>query len=186
MTPILKKLGVVGALALGLGTMAQAQVANQSDIIISIISTTPAGGAYTPGGGGRGGGGGGRGGSIPPGVVGGVMGNLNGGSINSPITGGAITGAPATNLGALFGGSPVGLTNVTNALTGAGAPAGLVAALVQALSGLGNSPTAGQVIAAAEAFNALVANAGTPNAALNNPQTLAIHAALTALLGGIV
>lgn len=182
MNLILKKLGVVGALAMAFAAVVHAQ--NQSDLIISLVSGAGPNGAYSPGGT-RTSATGGAGGTVSSSVVASVTGSLNGGSINSPITGGAITGAPATNLGSLMGGSPAGVTSVGGALTGAGAPTGLVGSLVQALSGLGNSPTAAAVIAAGQAFNALVANAGTPAAALNSPQLLAIHAALTALLKGI-
>lgn len=181
MNPILKRLGAVCALAVAVVSAAHAQV-NQSDFIIAGVSTSPWNGNFSPGGtGGRGG----VGGGIPANVVASVNGSLNGGSINSPISGGAVTGAPATNLGALMGGSPAGVNGVTSALSGAGAPSALVVALVQALNGLGNNPTPAAVIAAAQAFNALVGNPGTPTSALNNPQTLAIHAALTALLAGI-
>lgn len=171
----------MGALAVAVASGAQAQV-NQSDILISGVSTAPWNGNFGPG---RGGGPGGTGSALSPTVVAGVTGSLNGGSINSPITGGAITGAAATNLGALLGGSPAGVSGVSSALASAGAPTALVGSLVQALNGLGNGTSPTAVIAAATAFNALIASASTPNGALNSPHLLAIHAALTALLAGI-
>jgi hypothetical protein len=181
MTKMLKTLGVLGALTMILGSAAQAQN-NGSDFLIAGLSGSGANGNFTPGAGGNGAGGGT---TVSAAIVGGVVSGLNGGSIRSPITGNNITGAAATNLGSLLGGNAAGATAVTNALTTSGVPAAAAAALVSALSGLGNNPTPAKVIAAANAFNALVANAGTSNAALNSPQVLAIHAALLALLGGI-
>jgi hypothetical protein len=183
--PILKTLSVVGALAFTALSAAQAQ--NQSDFIITFVSGSPVGGSFTPGAGGSGNTrtGGPNANSVNANTVAGVDAALNSGSITSPITGAAITGAAVTNLGSLMVGSPAGVTSVSNALMRAGMPAALVGTLVQALNGLGNNPSPAAVISAAQAFNALVHSTATPASALNTPEVLAIHAALSQLLAGI-
>jgi outer membrane protein OmpA-like peptidoglycan-associated protein len=186
-TAILKKVGVVGALAMAVSMAAGAQlvVRNNSDFLMGGMTNATTNGFFAPGEAGNRNrrGGGNVTGNISAGVAAYVMNALNSGSICSPLTRNNITGAPASNLAALMNGSPSGVTSVTNALTGSGAPAGPVNELVEALNGLGNNPSLGRVITASQKFNALVANAGTPNSALNSPQLLAIHAALTALVG---
>lgn len=181
MTAILKKVGVMGALAMAVSTAAGAQRGfNNSDHLMGSMTNASANGMFAPG---KAGPNRGAVGSISAGVAAYVMNALNAGSICSPLTGNFITGAPVTNLAALMNGSPSGVTSVTNALTNAGAPAGPVGKLVQSLNGLGNDPSFSRVVASSQAFNALVANTDTPNSALNDPQMLAIHAALTALGG---
>lgn len=183
MTAILKKVGVIGALAMAVSTAAGAQLRgfNNSDFMMAGMTNSSANGLFAPGAAGA------RVGALVGNISSGVsayaMNALNAGRICSPLTGNFVTGAPATNLAALMNGSQSGVTSVTNALTNAGAPAGPVGKLVQSLDGLGNNPTFARVIAASKAFNALVANTGTPESALNDPQLLAIHAALTALGG---
>lgn len=182
MTAILKKVGVMGALAMAVSSAAGAQLKgfNNSDHLMSSMTNASANGMFAPG---KAGPNRGAVGSISAGVAAYVMNSLNAGSICSPSTGRFITGAPVTNLAALMNGSSSGATSVTTALTNAGAPAGPVGTLVQSLSGLGNDPSFARVVAASQAFNALIANTGTPISALNDPQMLAIHAALTALGG---
>ena len=182
MTAILKKVGVMGALAMAVSSAAGAQLKgfNNSDHLMSSMTNASANGMFAPG---KAGPYSGAVGSISAGVAAYVMNALNAGSICSPSTGRFITGAPVTNLAALMNGSSSGAASVTTALTNAGAPAGPVGTLVQSLSGLGNDPSFARVVAASQAFNALIANTGTPISALNDPQMLAIHAALTALGG---
>ena len=184
MNAILKKVGVMGALTMAVSSAAGAQQLiggfNNSDFLMASMTNASANGMFAPGlAGNRGG----VVGTISAGVASYVMNSLNAGSICSPLTGNFITGAPVTNLAALMNGSPTGATGVTTALTNAGAPAGPVGTLVRSLNGLGNDPSFGRVVAASNAFNALVANTDTPISALDDPQVLAIHAVLTALGG---
>jgi len=181
-TAILKKVGVMGALAMAVSSAAGAQLKgfNNSDHLMSSMTNASANGMFAPG---KAGPNGAALGSISAGVAAYVMNALNAGSICSPSTGRFITGAPVTNLAALMNGSSSGATSVTTALTNAGAPAGPVGTLVQSLSGLGNDPSFARVVAASQAFNALIANTSTPLSALNDPQMLAIHATLVALGG---
>lgn len=182
MNAILKKVGVMGALAMAVASTAGAQLRgfNNSDFLMAGMTNASANGMFAPGAAGPT-----RGavGSISAGVGAYVMNALNAGRICSPSTGNFITGAPVANLAALMNGSPSGATGVTTALTNAGAPAGPVGTLVRSLNGLGNDASFSRVVAASNAFNALIANPDTPVSALNDPQVLAIHAALSALGG---
>src|SRR5450830_703303 len=172
----------MGALAMAVSSAAGAQLKgfNNSDHMMSSMTNASANGLFAPG---KAGPNSAALGSISAGVATYVMNALNAGSICSPSTGRFITGAPVSNLAALMNGSSSGATSVTTALTNAGAPARPVGTLVQSLNGLGNNPSFARVVAASQAFNALIANTDTPISALNDPQMLAIHAALTALGG---
>lgn len=108
---------------------------------------------------------------------------LREGSITSPITSAAITGAPATNLAGLIYGSMNETIAVERALRAAGISPEPANAVVVAMSGLGTAPRLSQFTTAARAFNAMVASA--PAAALNDPQVLAIHAALAGMVNSI-
>jgi hypothetical protein len=103
-------------------------------------------------------------------------------AVISPATGQPIAPAAVLAVSSLISsGTPASLANVAGALHFAGAPSAPVAALAQAaaiLSGANASAQHGAVLAAATAFNALVASSSA--AFLRNPPPafLAMHAAL--------
>lgn len=125
---------------------------NVSDHIATVTSTSPIMGMYAPGAAGPG----------------------TGGNAGAPVTGNTVsteakllcTGTSADKLvcAVLTGGSTGGLGS---ALTGAGAPAAQVDALMNALSALGRTPSNAALAAAIQAFNALVRAA--PASFISNP-----------------
>jgi hypothetical protein len=98
----------------------------------------------------------------------------------SSATAGLANGTPAQQQVAavLTGGSPAALSS---ALTGAGAPAAQVNALMSALSNLGTNPSSKAVTEAVRAFNRLVRDASSTFVNAPPAQMLAIRGALISI-----
>ena len=162
-----RALGAAGALLCLTATVAAAQ--NNSDHIATLISQAPNSGGYGVGASGRGGN---RG---APAVTSATVANeartLSSGTAAQRVIGAILSGGSTVAFG--------------NSLTGAGAPAAAVNALMQALSRLSSNPNAGALQSAIAEYNNVV-NSASP-AFLNNPPAafLALRAALLDLRAGL-
>jgi hypothetical protein len=158
-----RALGAAGALICFAAASAVAQ--DVSDMTAGGTSMSPVNGIYSP--------------------------NPHGGATTVAVTS-ATVGAQARSLsggnaadravGAVLGGGPT--TALAGSLTGAGAPAAQVNALMSALTSLAGNPSAGALQSAIQAYNALVKAA--PTGFVNAPpgQILAIRGALMAIRAG--